>query len=198
MAPAMLLSMAELPRAGVSLPAARAEDRLRAMFDANFDVVWRNLRRLGLEAAAADDAAQEVFVIAARKLATIESGRERAFLVGTAIRVAANVRRRRPRRDVPLDGEGVAEPTSRAPLPDEIVEHRRALALLDRALDDLPDDLRVVLVLTELDALSQPEIAASLGVPLGTIASRLRRARELLAAAVAERSAPHAGARRST
>jgi RNA polymerase sigma-70 factor (ECF subfamily) len=164
-------------------PAARdVERRVRGLFDAHFDVVWRTVRRLGLPDAAADDAAQEVFVIAAKKLASLEAGRERSFLVGTAIRVAANVRRQR--RDVGLDEASVDVP-SREPLPDEIVDARRSVALLDRALVGLPDDLRTVLVLTELDALTQPEIAELTGVPLGTVASRLRRARQELAAAIA-------------
>jgi RNA polymerase sigma-70 factor (ECF subfamily) len=52
-------------------------------------------RRVGLDEGAADDAAQETFVLAARKLETIELGRERSFLFGTALLIAANVRRSR-------------------------------------------------------------------------------------------------------
>lgn len=168
-------------------PAPRAEERLRGMFKADFDVVWRTLRRLGLDRASADDAAQEAFVVAARKLEAVEPGRERAFLVATALRIASNARRRHHQRDHRLDGLGsLAELVSTQPLPDEELEKRRALARLDRALDAMPDALRAVLVLTELDALPQPEVAALLGLPLGTVASRLRRARLELAGALAD------------
>jgi RNA polymerase sigma-70 factor, ECF subfamily len=164
-----------------------AEERLRALFESEFDFVWRTLRRLGLDAGAADDAAQETFVIAARKLASIEVGAERSFLLGSAVRIAANVRRTRAFRDqrttTTLDEAAVSQPCE-VPLPDAQMEHRETLARLDRALHELPDDLREVLVLTELDALSQPEIAALLGIAVGTVASRLRRARRDLAGAL--------------
>jgi RNA polymerase sigma-70 factor (ECF subfamily) len=181
--------------AGAKVPAHASELRLRAIFDAEFDFVWRALRRLGLDEGAADDAAQETFVVAARKLATIEVGRERSFLFGTAVRIAANVRRTRDFRDrreaaARGDSRASAEPASDAPLPDAQLEQRQALGRLQRALDGLPDDLRDVLVLVELDALPQPEIAALLGVPLGTVASRLRRARQNLAALLEEQELP--------
>jgi RNA polymerase sigma-70 factor (ECF subfamily) len=157
---------------------------VRELFDAHFDVVWRTVRRLGLAPASADDVAQEVFVVAARKLDAIEAGRERSFLVGTAIRLAANARRSRDRHAV-VDIDDLAVASER-PLPDALVDARRSLALLDTALAALPDELRVVLVLTELDAMTQPEVAELLGIPLGTIASRIRRARYELATRVAE------------
>ena len=181
--------------ARAKVPAHASELRLRAIFDAEFDFVWRAMRRLGLDEAAADDAAQETFVIAARKLEVIEVGRERSFLFGTAMRIAANVRRTRDFRDrreaaARGDPRTIAEPASDAPLPDAQLEQRQALDRLQRALDGLPDDLRDVLVLVELDALPQPEIAALLGVPLGTVASRLRRARQNLAALLEEQELP--------
>jgi len=155
---------------------------VRALFGAYFATVWRTACRLGLSDAAAEDVAQEVFVVAAERLGDIAEGKERAFLIGTAVRVAANARRVASRRpdaagavDVGALGETAADP---APGPEELLDRRRARALLDRALDALEDDLRVVLVLTELDAMSAPEIAAALEIPVGTVASRLRRARE--------------------
>ncbi len=161
------------------------EATVRALFDAHFDVVWRTLRRLGLSSAQADDAAQEVFVTAARKLDVIETGRERSFLVGTAVRLAANARRTRDRHAM-VDIDDVAVASDRA-LPDALVDARRQIALLDQALASLPEELRAVLVLTELDAMTQPEVAEALGVPLGTIASRIRRGRHELAKLVRER-----------
>ena len=74
-----------------------AEVRLRRMFDDYHALIWRLLRRLGAPEREADDLAQDVFIVAARRLEAIEQGRERAFLVGTAVRVASQARRSRAR-----------------------------------------------------------------------------------------------------
>jgi len=164
-------------------PAARAEPpspSTLANFDElvhrHLDFIWRALRRLGLSASDADDASQQVFMIAARQLAEIPPGKERAFLYGTARRVAANARRAlRRRREAP--GELADELEALGALPDERVELERTAALLDELLDDLPDELRRVLVLAEIEEASVPAIAELEAIPVGTAASRLRRAR---------------------
>ncbi len=69
--------------------------RFRALVDRHFEFVWRSVRRLGVPPGDADDAAQEVFVVAARKLDALEPERERSFLFGTAVRVASTRRRTR-------------------------------------------------------------------------------------------------------
>jgi RNA polymerase sigma-70 factor (ECF subfamily) len=159
-------------------------DRLSTMFHEHFDFVWRAVRRLGVPADAVDDAAQEVFVVASRRLEAIAVGKEKAFLAGTAVRVAADARRSRSRRrQTPVDD--VAEPRDPAPSADELVERKRARELLDDIVNELPEDTRPVFVLFELEGMTMAEIAGSLDVPPGTVASRLRRARELFAAAVA-------------
>src|SRR4051812_14897207 len=118
---------------------ASTETTVRAMFDAHFDVVWRTVRRLGLSSAGADDVAQEAFVVAARKLDVIEPGRERSFLIGTAVRLAANARRSRDRHAI-VDIDDVAVASDRS-LPDAQVDARRQIALLDLALAALPEEL---------------------------------------------------------
>jgi RNA polymerase sigma-70 factor (ECF subfamily) len=156
----------------------------------HLDFVWRALRRLGLSASDADDAAQQVFMIAARQLPEVPPGKERAFLYGTARRIAANARRdRRRRREAP--GELADELAAFGALPDERVELERAAALLDDLLEHLPDELRRVLVLAEVEEATVPAIAELEAIPLGTAASRLRRARaafEKLLARVARRN----------
>jgi RNA polymerase sigma-70 factor (ECF subfamily) len=140
------------------------------------DFVWRALRRLGLSPSDADDASQQVFMIAARQLAELPPGKERAFLYGTARRIAANARRaRRRRREAP--GELADELEAWGALPDDRVELERTAALLDDLLEHLPDELRRVLVLAEVEEASVPAIAELEAIPLGTAASRLRRAR---------------------
>ncbi|HTJ46804.1 MAG TPA: sigma factor, partial [Kofleriaceae bacterium] len=94
------------------------EQRLTAMFNAHFDFIWRSLRRLGVAAAAVDDAAQEVFVVASRKLREIEAGKERAFLFGTAVRVASDARRSARRRGDKVSDDAAPETADPAPAAD--------------------------------------------------------------------------------
>src|SRR4051812_47732080 len=72
---------------------AHEQARLRKMLDECFDFIWRSLRRFGLSEDRADDAAQQVFIIASGKLALIRPESERSFLFGTAMRVASDIRR---------------------------------------------------------------------------------------------------------
>ena len=157
---------------------------VRTLFQTHYAAVWRLLRRFGVPAAQLDDAAQEVFWVAARRFADIAAGREKAFLYGVALRVASNeLRRAQANAEVTLpltDLELVLGDV--APTPEESLEQRRALALLDRALARLPLELRTVLVLFELEGLEVSKIAEIEAIPLGTASSRLRRAREEFAA----------------
>jgi len=159
--------------------AAVDKARLRRIVDAHFDAVHVALRRLGVPPAELDDCAQQVFVVASRKLGAIEHGREKAFLMGTAVHVASRARRtQRRRREVP-EGDEIAGGQVDARLgPEELVEQRRMRALLDEVLGAMPEDLRTVLVLFELEELTMQEIAVALDLPMGTVASKLRRARE--------------------
>jgi RNA polymerase sigma-70 factor (ECF subfamily) len=153
-------------------------ERLRDLFDRQYPAVWRLLRRLGVEVASLDDAAQEVFWVAARRLGDIRVGSEQAFLYGVALRVASYARRRR-RSDPPLlELAAVQEPADPAPSPEQALERQQARELLDAVLDRLPHELRVVFVLFELEGLSVKAIADLEGLAVGTASSRLRRARE--------------------
>jgi RNA polymerase sigma-70 factor (ECF subfamily) len=162
--------------APMSIPEDQPVDA-RSLVLQNFDFVWRLLRRLGVESADVDDAAQQVFLIAARRIATIAQGRERTFLYGIALRLAATLRRnlRRRRKWVETAPADCASPDG---TPHDDLERRQALALLDEALAALPHDLRVVFVLAELEELTMADVAALVGIPTGTVASRLRRARK--------------------
>lgn len=172
---------AAAPPSSGSAPADAA--RLHALRHEHFEFVWRSARRLGVPEADADDAVQQVFIVAAGKLASIDPARERAFLFGTAIRVAAHVRRGYRRRGEVGD-EALQGHAAGAPGADELLDQRRARAVLDEVLDALPLDARAVFVLFELEEMTVPEIAALIGIPLGTAASRLRRGRELFEAEI--------------
>ncbi|HEY0463567.1 MAG TPA: sigma-70 family RNA polymerase sigma factor [Polyangiaceae bacterium] len=153
-------------------------DAVQALVRHHFDGIWRLLRRLGLPQAEADDAAQQVFVIACRRFSAIQTGSERAFLFGCALKFAAKWRESQ-KKPIQLTDTGELDGfEDDAPSVEELVERQRARALLDAILASMPSELRTVFVLFELEEFSSHEIAALLGIPRGTAASRLRRARD--------------------
>ncbi|MBI4704839.1 MAG: sigma-70 family RNA polymerase sigma factor [Deltaproteobacteria bacterium] len=160
-----------------------APARVRRIFGEQCRFVWRYLRRLGLSEAEADDVAQKVFMVLARRIDEVERDKERSFLCGTAVRVCSEHRRRQAQRLELAQGAALGAGEG-APLPDDIADRRRARALLDEVLGKMGLDLRAVFVLFELEERSMAEIAELLGLPAGTVASRLRRARESFRAIV--------------
>jgi len=93
------LAIAERPSPGrESEPDGSAQDeRIRGLVTEHYAFIWRLMRRLGVSAANAEDAAQDVFIVADRKLRAGWPSNERNFLYAIALRVAAN-RRRAQRR----------------------------------------------------------------------------------------------------
>ena len=157
--------------------------RLRRAVDEHLDLVWRVLRRGGLSPADAEDAAQDVFWILAQRIDAVPERARRAFLVSTALRVAADRRRSKWHRSVDT-GLELDQQASLRPGADEQLDLRRAAELLDRALALLDDQDRSIYIMAELEQLSRTEVAEALRIPKGTVASRLRRAREALEAAL--------------
>jgi RNA polymerase sigma-70 factor (ECF subfamily) len=171
-------SMSTAVESGAPPPIGQSE-RFRSLLVKHFDFVWRCLRRLGVPSSSVDDAAQEVFWIAARKLDRIEPSSERAFLFTIVIRFASNVRRSRMRSRELSDNalvEAAIDPHADIEV---LIDQRRARDLLDVVLDALPFELRTVLMLSEGDGMTMLEIASLLAIPPGTVASRLRRARQV-------------------
>lgn len=165
------------------LSAAGRDALLAELLRQYYSAVWRTLRRVGVDADRVDDAAQEVFIVASKKLEYIEPGRERNYLLSSALRIAANYRRaRRARREV-LDDRVLDEQTDPQPSADHLVERKRLREALDDVLDRFPEEIRTAFVLFELEGLSVPEIAELTETKLGTVSSRLRRGRELFLAA---------------
>lgn len=151
--------------------------RLGRIVGEHFEVLWRFLRRLGIAEADVDDAVQEVVLVLARKLDQVAPGSERSFVLSTAFRVASGFRRSWKRRREVDDSE-LAALQSPDLDPEELAEKQRLRLVLQAVLDDLPIDLRAVFVLYELEELTMAEIATTLELPAGTVASRLRRSRE--------------------
>jgi RNA polymerase sigma-70 factor (ECF subfamily) len=161
----------------------RAADRIRDTIDANFVTLWRFLRRMGVAEQDAEDAGQAVLFVFAQRIGSVAVGAERSFLLGTALRVAADYRKKgRRAREVPVGDDALAAEPHPGPDAEAEVEQRRRREWLDRILDRLAPDHREVFVLAELEDMTMAEIAAVLRIPAGTVASRLRRAREIFEA----------------
>ncbi|MEA2751903.1 MAG: hypothetical protein QOI41_6046 [Myxococcales bacterium] len=163
-------------RAGAAGALARRQVEL---VSAQLPLVWRFLRRLGHSPDDADDLAQETFLVAARKLDRIEEGREKQYLFGIAVRLASRSRRSQQlRKNRTAEGvEADDRPSTDLPT-DELVAQKEARAILDDILAEMTPLLRTAFVLFELEEMSVVEIAALTDTPVGTVASRLRRARE--------------------
>ncbi len=151
------------------------EARLRQMVDSYMDFVARVLRNAGTPAADVDDALQRTFIIADRRLDDIRFGSEKSFLLQIALRVAAHARRSAARRREVPEAElpERVEPAT----PEQLIGQKRARQMLDQVLDQMGEDLRSVFILYEFEQMSMAEIAGVIGIPSGTVASRLRRAR---------------------
>jgi len=158
-------------------------------YEAHFDFVWRSLRRLGVREADTLDAAQDVFVVVHRKLAGFE-GRAKltTWLFRICLHVASEHRRRAHVRREVLDDtamESLVEPGLDA---EQVHAQKQQLRFLERALDAMSLPHRTVFVLFELEGLACPEIAEMLELPLGTVYSRLRKARVVFEGAARKRA----------
>ncbi len=165
--------------------------RFRQMVVDHFSDVWRFLLHLGVGAHGVDDAAQDVFLIAWQRLDEIRVGSERPFLFTTAFRTAQSLRRRSG-REIPDESVDAALDMS-SPTPEEELDDKQARDLAFRLLKGLEEDLRVVFVLYEIEGFTMQKIAELTEVPPGTVASRLRRAREIFQARFERYMTPRGG-----
>lgn len=172
MSPAQKLASA----AGTGMSEALAE-----AYEAHFDFVWRSLRRLGVPAEGLEDAAQDVFVVAARKIHEFEGrARLRTWLFAIAQRVAMRKRRdafRHRRRTEAVSAEQAHLPGRSDPM-----SARDAAAILAAMLEQLDEGQRLVFVLVEIEGMTAVEVAESLGANVNTVYSRLRSARKRMQA----------------
>lgn len=148
----------------------------RAIFDASFDFVLRTCRRLGLGDADAEDAAQETFLVAHRKLASFSEGKLSTWLFGIASRVVtARHRRRRVREALSL--RWLRPDEREAPPADAGVLAGEAARQVGEVMARLSPKKREVFALYELEGLSGAEIAALAGCSVETVWTRLHYAR---------------------
>ena len=129
----------------------------------------------------AEDAVQETFLKLYRHRGWEHAANERAFLARVAWREAVDLRPRRSlpsvTRPEPLE---IDEAPSLQPGPEQALLSANQHSMIHSMIDALPEDLRVPLVLSAFDELHSPEIGTILGIPEGTVRTRLLRARQLL------------------
>ncbi len=136
---------------------------------------------------AAADATQDTFIAAFRSLASFRGGVLKSWLLRIATNACYDVLRTRKRRpSVSLDTMDHEEEGRRSELPDqgatldEMVLQHELSAAIQRGLAELPEDQRIVLILSDIQGLAYEEIAQITGIQLGTVKSRLSRARAKL------------------
>lgn len=150
----------------------------RPIFREHFRFVCVSLRRLGVHERDVEDVAQEVFVTLHRKLDTYDSAHSmRVWLFGICVRAAAAQRRlARNRRQVHEDPP--SEIAADRPLPDDELAAEQDRRLVLKALDGIAPERRTVFVMYDLNEFTVAEIAETLSIPVNTVYSRLRTARE--------------------
>ena len=144
----------EEPEAPSAPPALDDRARLHAMFDAHHQLVWRTLRRYGLDAESAADVVQQAYVVAVERVADIWPGSERAFLIGTALRLARAAGRKASR--LSLDDKLDEQQPQRTSQPEA---QAATLELLDKVLGQLEPSLIEVFVLFDVEGFSAREVA---------------------------------------
>ncbi len=150
------------------------------------DRVYNQAYRVLGESQAADDATQEAFISAYKNLRSFRGGSFRAWLLRIVTNACYDELRRRKRRPTtslePLDESGdeiesphwIADPGE---LPEDNVLRAELGRAIQHCLDKLPQDFRVVVVLIDIQGLDYREASNVIGKPLGTVKSRLARAR---------------------
>lgn len=142
-------------------------------FVANF--LWK----LGVGAEDIEDLVQEVFVVAHKRGGFVErEARPTTWLAEIAVRVASTRRRSLGRAPHRVDMEDASQIPAGQPSPSEAAEASQGLTRVQRALDSMDMNHRAVFVLYELEGESCEQIAETLGVPVGTVFSRLHTARK--------------------
>jgi RNA polymerase sigma factor (sigma-70 family) len=166
-------------------------DEKRARFDAevlpHLDAAYRFARWLSRSPGDADDVVQEAVLRAFRAFDGLRGSDVKAWLLAIVRNCHATTAQQLKRRaHVPLpeehdtrDGQAMI---STAPDPEDAAIERDSSRMLDRLLATLPEEHREVLVLREIEDMGYREIAAVTNVPIGTVMSRLARARAALRA----------------
>ncbi len=177
---------------GRNVPTAETLDAA-TLFRQHAQFVARFLARHGVMERDLDDLVQEVFLTAHRRGGFAPgAARPTTWLAEIAVRVASTARRTKRRRPEEPNDDVIAAAVG-ASNPARTAEARQSLDRVQRALDQLEDDKRSVFVLFELEGEPCDAIAAGLGIPTGTVYSRLHAARRAFRQAYEAMSAEPGG-----
>jgi RNA polymerase sigma factor (sigma-70 family) len=165
-----------------------AEAAFAALVDRHGPMVLGVCRRVLGDRHQAEDAFQATFLVLTRKASTIaRRGQLANWLFGVACRTALGARTREMRRKAREQRGHAISRSSVAPAGDEEADLGELRAILDEELARLPERYRGAVVLCELEGLSRRAAARRLGIPEGTLASRIARAKDVLRARLARR-----------
>lgn len=157
-----------------------ADAEFTALVERQSRFVFRVAYAVLLSVDDAEDAVQETFLKLYRKRGWQEAENERAFLARIAWRTAVDLKRRFSRSFSGSNASLLEELPSLKPSPEEALASRNEHAAVHALIDSLAEDLRVPLILSAVEELNSREIAEILGLPEGTVRTRLQRARQLL------------------
>lgn len=173
-----------------SLPGASLSFEL--IYREHFDFACRSLRLLGVDRDGLEDAAQDVFGIAARRLVEFEgTSSVKTWIFAIVQRVAANHRRTHRRKQAPLDPLTPEEAAGEGPNPESEAEAAQSAALIRAFSDSLDEGRRALLVLGLIEGVPLRELADLQGIPLQTAYSRVRALRRSLELHLLEHEADH-------
>ncbi len=153
---------------------------------AELDTLYRMARRLTRDPSRADDLVQETFARAlkSRDGFSLQEYGIKPWLLRIMVNLHLNRADREKRQPVAIANDSLessANFTNSAQLPIDPSSFQAMDQQLVHALDDLPEDYRAIMLLWAVEELSYKEIAISLDIPIGTVMSRLHRARHRLA-----------------
>jgi RNA polymerase sigma-70 factor (ECF subfamily) len=174
--------------------ATKAQMQFQEVYDAEFAFVWRSLRRLGVAEANLKDALQDVFIVVHRRLPDfVERAKVTTWLFRICAHIAKDYRRRaHVRHEVLVEQDDVRPEQALGAVAldaEQELLRREDLELFEAALAKLDLDQRMVFMLFELEDLTGEQIADTLEIPLGTVYSRLRLARQAFRRAVVQQAA---------
>lgn len=162
-----------------------------ALFVEHAGFIASFLTRLGIAGADVEDAVQEVFIVAHKKGGYVPGpATPRGWLAAIAVRIGASSRRSRARRREDFGALALEHTRAQGLSPEKSTVIAEKLMHVQAALDALDAEHRIPLILFEIEGEPCESIAAALGVPTGTVYSRLHTARRKFAAAFAAAEDP--------
>lgn len=170
--------------AGAAAPLPRPSEapRFRELISPHIDAAYSLARYLARDATAAEDIAQEALLKAYRNLDSLRGGAVKPWLMAIVRNAYFDWRRRDNGRTVtgPVAEVAMAETPAEQTSAEDALIRQGDVAALRTAIETIPEPFREALVLRDLEELSYREVAEVTGVPMGTVMSRLARARRML------------------